>query len=610
MEDDMKVETNSKIKGFVSQPVDLDKKDSLQKVLDVIGKLADQDSVKKANAINKSKAVKKIFNKFIKQKASKAETEQLKEIFYDDDDWDEEEDTAETILSTLDDNEFISKKTGKPSAVKKRHAAESQATYIVLTNKRNKIAQVLNDKSSIQKVMRFAKSVGGSKVKEKKGKKIFVVMNGRDDDGIKSEVPLESINSVLEDLEKDSENKIEIKEAEVNQNKIEEADSESDDNETNSKKKKELADFFKQKKQDKFKKMFDIIEQTNDSLSELKIAMESLRAPFAKEVDLSKDSDYFKKSWQALEKQSFRNTEVQISNFLKACYNGANDKDGCDNMGAFLQIASITAALNTNMKAVIKTISAIYKFIDNFNQQWVNIAKFGPSSRFKINQKIVRPKAKVKHKYSDKEWNKMSFFQKYSNTWKFSDSRQNIPKNWFLSFEKKEKESFLNDRAKWRKKRMTELGEKLRKNEKDVINDIDRFMFYENRDGYGFWMPSRDFDACQYTKDENAILDKFRATLKEYSDKKLIYNKFRFGDKFLFCNGLSSEKRLSNYKDNNFYSAQSFYNSYNINSNSQSSFTGKKRKNNNKGYYNENTGYRNQGYNKPKKKQENFVEEE
>ena len=72
-------------------------------------------------------------------------------------------------------------------------------------------------------------------------------------------------------------------------------------------------------------------------------------------------------------------------------------------------------------------------------------------------------------------------------------------------------------------------------------------------------------------------MDKFKNTISDYSDKKLIYNKFRFGDKFLFCNGLSSEKRLSNYKDNNYYNAQSFENQYK-NSNSQTTFTGKKRK--------------------------------
>lgn len=86
---------------------------------------------------------------------------------------------------------------------------------------------------------------------------------------------------------------------------------------------------------------------------------------------------------------------------MKACHTGADDKTSCDNVGAFLQIAAITASLNANIKLICQAISAIYNFIDAFNQQWVNMAKFGPSSRFKINQKIIRPNTKTKHKYSD-----------------------------------------------------------------------------------------------------------------------------------------------------------------------------------------------------------------
>ena len=223
--------------------------------------------------------------------------------------------------------------------------------------------------------------------------------------------------------------------------------------------------------------MFNIIEQTNDSLDGLKKAVDKLGAAFPQEVDLSKESDFFKKSWQAIEKQSFRNTEYQLKQFVKACYEGTNDQNSCDNVGAFLQLTAITASLHANIKLIIQAISAKYKFIDSFNQQWVNIAKFGLSSRFKINQKIIRPNNNKKHKYSDKDWNSMSYYQKFSNTWKFSDSKQNIPKNWFLSFNKKEKESFLAERAKWRNKRLTELAEKLKNKEKGVVNDIDRYMF-------------------------------------------------------------------------------------------------------------------------------------
>lgn len=61
---------------------------------------------------------------------------------------------------------------------------------------------------------------------------------------------------------------------------------------------------------------------------------------------------------------------------------------------------------------------------------------------------------------------------------------------------------------------MVELAEKLKKKEKGIVNEIDRFLFYENRDGYGYWMPNKDFDSCQYLSDENTILDKFKKMYK------------------------------------------------------------------------------------------------
>ena len=48
---------------------------------------------------------------------------------------------------------------------------------------------------------------------------------------------------------------------------------------------------------------------------------------------------------------------------MKACHTGADDKSSCDNVGAFLQIAAITASLNANIKLICQAISAIYYFI-------------------------------------------------------------------------------------------------------------------------------------------------------------------------------------------------------------------------------------------------------
>lgn len=76
------------------------------------------------------------------------------------------------------------------------------------------------------------------------------------------------------------------------------------------------------------------------------------------------------------------------------CYAGAIDQNSCDNVTTFLQIATIITSLNANMEVLKKAVNSIYSFIDSFNKQWVNMAKFGPSSKFKINKKIARPNNK------------------------------------------------------------------------------------------------------------------------------------------------------------------------------------------------------------------------
>ena len=76
------------------------------------------------------------------------------------------------------------------------------------------------------------------------------------------------------------------------------------------------------------------------------------------------------------------------------CYAWTNDQNSCDNVGAFLQIAAMIASLNANMEVLKKAVNSIYSLIDSFNKQWVNMAKFGLSSKFIINQKIAGPNNK------------------------------------------------------------------------------------------------------------------------------------------------------------------------------------------------------------------------
>lgn len=548
----MEVENNDEnrsrsLPGFQMQVPNLDDKKTAKKFLDIVAKIASLDEVKRAKYALKSRTVKTIFKRFQKMKTSKKEVDALKEIFYTDSDWDEEDDSAEMILQTLDDNDYKDPSTGKISKVKKKHDAELQAAYVILTNRYKEMASLVNDKSSVQKVTRFARSLGRDQIKSKNNKQFISVKlidNNKD-------VPLESVNEVLQSLEADVDNKVDVvipgqseaKNPAANNSVINE-DKEIQD------KRKNLADFFRQKKQDKFKKMFDIIAETNSNLTKLKEAMDKLNKPCTEEPNLANSSDFFQQNWKDFRNSNFRNTSFQIDTFIAACMKAANNKDNCMNNGAFLQLAAITISLYHNLADVTSALNKAVDYINSFNKQWVNMAKFGPSGKFKINQRISRNNKAKDHKFSDEQWNKMSYFEKFNGNWKFSDFKQNVPKSWFIKFTDEEKTQYCKKRAEYRSKRIVELAESLKNNEEGIASKIDTFMFYFDRDGYGFYIPSKDVDKSVISQDEKVLLDQFNKVLQEHSKKKLIFNKFRFGDKFLYCNGLSSEEKLLNFKKN------------------------------------------------------------
>ena len=105
----------------------------------------------------------------------------------------------------------------------------------------------------MQKVLKFSKSLGGDKTKTKKKsdnkeeKFLVIPSSGRGNDIVEREIPLNAITEVVEELSKDTDNKIIIQPTEENPNVINEK-KDDDNDEESSQKRKELAEFFKQKK--------------------------------------------------------------------------------------------------------------------------------------------------------------------------------------------------------------------------------------------------------------------------------------------------------------------------------------------------------------------------
>ena len=74
------------------------------------------------------------------------------------------------------------------------------------------------------------------------------------------------------------------------------------------------------------------------------------------------------------------------------------------------------------------------------------------------------------------------------------------------------------------------MASKLKNNpeEKDLTSRIDTFLFYRNRDRYGFLINSVNDDQSKWDQDLTTLLDALIKHVEEFSKKKLIFNKFRF----------------------------------------------------------------------------------
>lgn len=480
---------------FQIQPVDLDNEKGLAKALCSINRLATNDVIKSVKKNEKPKVIKKLFNKFKSGNISRVDLAKLKEAFYEDADYQSEKIHFDSIYNELP-NEWYKKNNGKVNEAKKSLDAEIQAASIVLLDKQNLIANIINDKDSLNKIIRFSKSLG-KKSKVINNKKIVEVEN----DGIE-EIEIDKVDETLEALLNDSGNKINVLKFNnpniriSNKDKKDEVQDREGNMDGDSNKRKELAEFFRKKKQEKFKKMFELIDLTNENLSKLK---------------------------------------NDVSTFNQAKWDNSSN------------------AINKRLTDISTILLDIVNYIDAFNSQWVNFAKFGPSGRFKINQKIARPEKNKNQKIPDEQYKKLSAYEKFSNSWNFNDFKQNVPKSWFNQFNEQEKKDFLEKRLDYQKKRITELASKLKSNpeEKDLNNKIDTFLFYRNRDRYGFWLNTNE-DQSKWDNDSVTLLDALNKHIDECSQKRLIFNKFRFGDKFLYSNGLSSEERLKNFKDKNY----------------------------------------------------------
>ena len=88
-------------------------------------------------------------------------------------------------------------------------------------------------------------------------------------------------------------------------------------------------------------------------------------------------------------------------------------------------------------------LDIIINYINAFNNQWVNVARFGPNGRFKINQKIARPDKNKNFQIPDDQYRKMSVFERFSKSLNFNDYKQNVYNHGLTNLTKKKKKNFI-----------------------------------------------------------------------------------------------------------------------------------------------------------------------
>ena len=157
---------------------------------------------------------------------------------------------------------------------------------------------------------------------------------------------------------------------------------------------------------------------------------------------------------------------------------------------------------------------------------------------------------KLVHEFiEDKEWKKLSLYDKIRKRFAFKEYKQNIYDNKWRLLSKEDKNKFIIDKAKWRIQKAKEL----RFSKEDIkLHIINNFFYYENRDANGMIIDMTGLDLVNYNK--LILNDANIKWLKEFlvnADKEnkipgfIIINK-----KIIMNNGKAWFNKIKNIDDN------------------------------------------------------------
>ena len=503
--------------GFKQQNVILDD-NKIKDVLVILSNIAKDDSVAKANTIDKSKAVKKLLVKYDQNKASQADINKLKKIFYlDEYSQDREDYFYDVYYKELNDEEKNKNYKTKSSVLKKK--ARNMAIEAAIEDARVSVVELLRKKdveTEIQRVKNQLDPNSTGKVKVKGGDIVF-----------------NQVESLLK----------EVKEAGWDYS-LGDGQYEKDREPEYEERRKRIIENIKKKKQDKFLKAFASYEKVNDNLINLNNAVDKMNMK-SNDQRFGKAKDFVKQNWTDLKNKYFGDAEGALKEFLTTSENGANGK-AFSNQGAFSQLGCITIALWNRIKNLESTVNSLTKTIEALVDQIQYNAKLAPEDANKVNKKFAQRTGYGKSFIANEDWFKLSNYEKFLKRFVYKDYSQNPPRAWWNSFSEEEKGKVLKTRQEWKKKRLIDLSDLYEQDQDKAIRYIDSFFYYEDKDKFGFKIeiPENLKNLTEFDEESKLVYDELRSTLENAAERNLVFNKVWCNNKAVRTKGVSALSKV------------------------------------------------------------------
>jgi len=307
------------------------------------------------------------------------------------------------------------------------------------------------------------------------------------------------------------------------------------------KKKAEIVEKFKKIRQNKNTEVMNVIDNLYSSISTTNELLSKL-TQLNKEEIIPLISDKNVEMWKKIASLNPCEPFTHVQNLIQSCMTASSSGNFLDN-GIFMKITYSLISIVNRINNVCQCIKSLQESVKALCSKDIEIAKGGKKTFSNINKRMLFNfnVAKGSVKYVDKEnWKKFSIFDKVKNNFQFSDYNQMPNKKVWKRFSDEEKELFLKNRNSFRSKRILELANLADKNPIEALTLLDKLIYYQWRDRFGFECRVNDDVKNKYkdSDDDNVIInglyDKHLALIE---NKKLLYNVFFFNGIKKFTNG-------------------------------------------------------------------------